>query len=188
MNPATQISDLQLLFANLRAYAQAHPTERHIAQAFIDFLASGDDVFLRTRMDGHFTASCWLLSADGERVLLTHHRKLARWLQLGGHADGQMDLAKVALTEAIEESGLSDLAVEPSIFDLDAHLIPARGGEAAHTHWDVRFVLRCAGSENYQVSAESLALAWLPIAQMHDYPDASLQRMARKWQARTLIG
>lgn len=170
----------------LWAYADRHPDETADVLGFVAFAQSGTDVFERTRPDGHFTASCWLVSADGQRVLLTHHRKLGRWLQLGGHADGDNDLPRVALREAQEESGLVDLRLEPEIFDIDAHLIPARGGDRAHVHWDVRFVVHCRGSADFQVSAESLDLAWVTVAALRDDPEAdpSLRRMAAKWEAR----
>lgn len=107
-------------------------------------------------------------------------------MQLGGHADGDDDLARVALREAEEESGLVDLQVEPAIFDLDRHWIPARGDEPGHWHYDVRYVVRAAGSEHFAVSEESLALAWQPIHALAIDPgtDTSLQRMARRWIAR----
>lgn len=170
----------------LRRYAERHPDEAASVLEFLAFAQSGADVFERTRADGHFTASCWLVSADGQRVLLTHHRKLGRWLQLGGHADGDSDLARVALREAEEESGLAELQVEPQIFDIDAHLIPARGSDPAHVHWDVRYLVRCLGSEEFVVSPESLALAWIAVAALIDDPaaDTSLRRMAGKWQSR----
>jgi len=133
------------------------------AHAFVQ-LASEPNAFERTRRDAHFTGSAWLVSGDGQRVLLTHHRKLDRWLQLGGHADGDADLARVALREAEEESGLPDLAIEGGVFDIDRHLIPARGDEPAHWHYDVRYVVRATGSEQFAVSSESLALAWWLIA------------------------
>lgn len=156
-----------------------------VADGFLRFLASSAHVFERTHAPGHFTASAWLVSADGERVLLTHHRKLGRWLQLGGHADGERELAQVALREAEEESGLRDLRVEGSIFDLDRHLIPARGEEPAHWHYDVRFVVRATASEIPVVSGESLALAWRSIDELARDPhtDVSLRRMANKWLA-----
>ncbi len=171
------------LLSMLDVYAARHPQEQAAIAAFAAFARSGADTYERTRSDGHFTASCWLVSGDGQRVLLTHHRKLGRWLQLGGHADGDPDLVQVALREASEESGLTDLAIVPEIYDIDAHLIPARGSEPAHTHWDVRFVLRCRGSENFSVSAESLALAWVPIIEVlrDGGADPSLRRMAAKW-------
>lgn len=158
-----------------------------VAAVFAAFLDSSPEVFHRDHPPGHFTGSAWLVSRDGERVLLTHHRKLGRWLQLGGHADGDRELARVALREAEEESGLADLRVEPAIFDLDRHWIPARGDEPGHWHYDVRYVVRATGSEHVAVSEESLALAWMPIeALVADLTtDASLRRMAQRWMARS---
>jgi 8-oxo-dGTP pyrophosphatase MutT (NUDIX family) len=163
--------------------------EDAVADRFLAFLASDPNVFERSHAPGHFTGSAWLVSADGERVLLTHHRKLGRWLQLGGHADGDRDLARVALREAEEESGLRDLAVEPAIFDLDRHLIPARGEEPAHWHYDVRYVVRATGGEDFAVSEESLELAWRPVRAVAQDPEAdeSLRRMARRWLSRRLL-
>ena len=154
---------------------------------FLAFLDSSPEVFRREHAPGHFTGSAWLVSGDGGRVLLTHHRKLGRWLQLGGHADGDRDLARVALREAREESGLGDLVVEPAIFDLDRHWIPEHKGVAAHWHYDVRFVVYADGDEAYTVSEESHDLAWRRIAELavEAGTDPSVQRMARKWLARS---
>jgi 8-oxo-dGTP pyrophosphatase MutT (NUDIX family) len=176
--------NIELLESALRRHAAQHD-DHGAAADFLQFLHSAPSVFERRHAVGHFTGSAWLVSADGARVLLTHHRKLDRWLQLGGHADGDADLARVALREAEEESGLRDLVVEPEIFDLDRHLIPARGDEPAHWHYDVRYVVRARGSEAFEISDESLALAWKPVRELANDPlaDASLQRMARKWLA-----
>jgi 8-oxo-dGTP pyrophosphatase MutT (NUDIX family) len=167
-------------------YAARVAEQAPLAEAFIAFLQTDGAVFERSHRVGHFTGSAWLVSADGERVLLTHHRKLDRWLQLGGHADGDADLAAVALREAGEESGLAGLIVEPAIFDLDRHRIPARGDEPEHWHYDVRYVVRAGGSEAFAINHESLALAWKPIRELeHDTSaDVSLRRMARKWLQR----
>ena len=172
------------LAAELDAYRTAWPDDAAV-DPFRGFLDASPDVFERTRRDGHFTGSAWLVSADGAHVLLTHHRKLGRWLQLGGHADGDPDLAAVALREAEEESGLAGLVLEPGIFDLDRHRIPARGEEPEHWHYDVRYVIR-ATDERFAISEESLALAWRPIAPIADDPsaDESLRRMAGKWLSR----
>lgn len=153
---------------------------------FLELLSDPQDPFMRARLAGHFTASAWLVDRGGTRVLLTHHRKLGKWLQLGGHADGDRDLARVALREAEEESGLPALEVEPGIFDLDRHWIPEHGGVPGHWHYDVRYVARARGSEAFTVSAESLALAWRDIAELAQDPraDGSLLRMARRWLAR----
>ncbi len=155
------------------------------AELFCAYL-DASDCFLRSNLEGHFTGSAWLVSADGLRVLLTHHRKLDRWLQLGGHADGDNDLSRVALREAEEESGLSNLEVESDVFDLDRHWIPERGDVPGHWHYDVRFVVHCLGSEAFVVSEESHALAWRDIAEIAADPesDESLRRMAGRWRER----
>ena len=169
----------------LRRYAQDFPDDPHVL-ACLAFLKEAEQPFHREQLSGHFTGSAWLVSGDGERVLLTHHRKLQRWLQLGGHADGDSDLAAVALREAEEESGLSGLQVEPVIFDVDRHWIPERKHEPGHWHYDVRYVVRAGEHEEFSLSEESLELAWVPIRDLAlaQETDASLRRMARKWLAR----
>jgi 8-oxo-dGTP pyrophosphatase MutT (NUDIX family) len=114
-----------------------------------------------------------------------HHRKLDRWLQPGGHADGDVDLARVALREAQEETGVAGLCVEGGIFDIDRHRIPARGDEPEHWHYDVRYVVRAGADERFTVNPESRALAWRSVAEVaaDDSLDASLRRMAHKWLA-----
>jgi 8-oxo-dGTP pyrophosphatase MutT (NUDIX family) len=170
----------------LHDYAAQWPAECEAVTQFLQLLARGDAAFRRDCLPGHFTGSAWLVSADGARVLLTHHRKLDRWLQLGGHADGDTDSARVALREAQEESGLAGLRPEGGLFDIDRHLIPARAAEPAHWHFDLRYVVR-ADDETFVVSDESHALAWRPVAALFTDPqaDASMQRMARKWLSRT---
>jgi ADP-ribose pyrophosphatase YjhB (NUDIX family) len=174
---------------SLRSYRARWPDEAPTVQLFEALHAeieSGVDPFVREREAGHFTASCWLVDASGERVLLTHHRKLGRWLQLGGHADGLRDLRSVALKEAEEESGLTDLLAEPEIFDLDRHRIPEHRGVPAHWHYDVRYVVHAGADEAFTVSDESHALAWRAIGEVASDAslDPSLRRMARKWLAR----
>ncbi|MCW0378010.1 hypothetical protein NB697_000856 [Xanthomonas sacchari] len=172
----------------LQAHARQCPDQAEVAAQFLALLDDAADPFVRARLDGHFTGSAWLVSADGTRTLLTHHRKLQRWLQLGGHADGDRDLARVALKEAEEESGLPGLALEDAaIFDLDRHWIPERGEVPGHWHYDARYVVRAGADEAFAVSEESLALAWRPIAELLDEADLdpSLRRMAQKWLKRS---
>lgn len=170
---------------SLDRYMRDHADDVHAADC-IRFLDEAEQPFHRENVFGHFTGAAWLVDASGERVLLTHHRKLQRWLQLGGHADGDSDLVAVALREAHEESGLANLTIEPEIFDVDRHWIPERKSEPGHWHYDVRYVVRTGGSEHFVVSDESLELAWVSILDLAEAPDMdeSLRRMARKWLAR----
>ncbi len=182
-------SGFAALHHELRDYARRWPTEAAVVDLFGGLLdeAGSEDPFTRQRLAGHFTASSWLVDAAGRRVLLTHHRKLERWLQLGGHADGERELANVALREAEEESGLSGLRVDPAIFDLDRHWIPERGEVPGHWHYDVRYVVHAGDNEAYVVSDESHDLAWRDIAAIAEDRDAdeSMRRMAGKWLARS---
>jgi 8-oxo-dGTP pyrophosphatase MutT (NUDIX family) len=187
-SPARTGAGIDALHHALRDYARRWPAEAAVVDLFGGLLDEGGeaDPFTRDRLAGHFTASSWLVDAPGARVLLTHHRKLDRWLQLGGHADGDRDLARVALREAEEESGLTGLAAEPAIFDLDRHWIPERGTVPGHWHYDVRYVVHCGTSEDYVVSDESHDLAWRGIAAIAEDAgaDESMRRMAAKWLAR----
>lgn len=186
---ALSVSDpREPLLRLLLRFSAAGPSAVAIARLFAGFGLAHADCFERTCIPGHFTGSAWLVDRAGQRVLLTHHRKLDRWLQLGGHADGDGDLARVALREAEEESGLGDLVVEPEIFDLDRHVIPARGSEPEHWHYDVRFVVRANGSEAFVVGDESHALAWRDIAAIaaDATADESMRRMAWTWRQRSI--
>ena len=184
--PRSDVQASVSLVAELAAYACRWPQEADCATQFATLLDDDDDPFVRGRLAGHFTASSWFVDRTGSRVLLTHHRKLKRWLQLGGHADGDRDLPQVALREAQEESGLGGLRVERDLFDIDRHWIPERGDVPGHWHYDARYVVHAGVEENYVVGDESLDLAWRGIAAIADDPhaDASLRRMAVKWRTR----
>jgi 8-oxo-dGTP pyrophosphatase MutT (NUDIX family) len=167
----------------LRRFQREQPAQRALAGEFIALFDDAGPVFERRRLAGHFTASAFVVSADGQRALLLHHRKLQRWLQPGGHADGDADLARVALREAEEETGLRGLTVEPLIFDLDRHAIPARGAEPEHWHWDVRYVVRCTSDETPRINSESRDVAWRRIDELAADAslDPSIRRMAARW-------
>lgn len=171
---------------SLARYARTCPEHRALAGEYAAFVGAGEPVFHRSHLAGHLTGSAFVVSADGRRALLLHHAKLDRWLQPGGHADGDTDLAAVALREAEEETGLLGLVVEVDLFDLDRHTIPARGAEPEHQHWDVRYVVRCTGEEAPRINRESRAFAWRAIDDLagDGSLDPSIRRMAARWLAR----
>jgi len=170
----------------LAQYRREWPPEEATTQRMIAFVTAHTDCFERSLSLGHVTGSAWLVNRKRSHVLLTHHRKLNKWLQLGGHADGDSDILAVAMKEAVEESGLPAIApLSPNIFDIDIHEIPARKSEPAHFHYDVRFALCANATEQYVVSDESHDLAWIDIARLATVTtETSMLRMADKWHSR----
>ena len=162
-----------------------HPTtadERAQWSRLCRFVSCEPKAFSRDPdIGGHVTGSAFLLSQDMQSVLLTHHRKLDRWLQLGGHCDGIEDAAFVAQKEAYEESGLARIRLlNENVLDVDVHEIPKSAKEPAHLHYDVRYLFQ-AEFGDVVVSDESHALAWIPLRNLEDLTKApSILRMRDK--------
>jgi 8-oxo-dGTP pyrophosphatase MutT (NUDIX family) len=139
------------------------------------------DAHRRERREGHLTASALVVDHSRGAALLTHHRQLGRWLQLGGHCDGDANLARCALREATEESGIEGLRIDPRPLDLDVHAIPARPGEPEHWHLDTRFLVLAPAGAIEALSDESLALRWFRPADLAGIPtDESVRRLFRR--------
>ena len=176
----------------LARYRDAFPAEAAMVDRIWRLVESHANCFDRTCRPGHITGAAWILSTDRRRCLLTHHRKLDRWLQLGGHADGQWHVEEVALREAREESGLTRFDIVPidgvvMPFDLDVHVIPARYDahgqliEDAHEHHDIRFLMIAHSTTISRVSEESHELAWFTPDEVLDCTnEESIVRMLHK--------
>jgi 8-oxo-dGTP pyrophosphatase MutT (NUDIX family) len=170
------------LLEKLDAYEPGDAHEAQMADALRQFVAVHVDCFERSLEIGHVTGSAWVVDRERASVLLTHHRKLDKWLQPGGHADGDPDILRVALREVREECGLEAIhAVSEGIVDIDIHAIPARRGEREHLHYDVRFLIEADRDAPLALSEESRSLAWVRlegIARLN--PEESLARMVAK--------
>jgi 8-oxo-dGTP pyrophosphatase MutT (NUDIX family) len=166
----------------LDGYEKQNPLEVECLTRIRELVLKYANCFERGCLPGHITASAWIVSRDRERFLLTHHRKLGRWLQLGGHADGDPDVFAVAQREAREESGLVEFDCLSNLpIDIDVHWIPARLDEPGHEHHDIRFLLASKSDREVVVSGESYALAWFDWAALEaDFSEPSLLRMGRK--------
>lgn len=168
------------LILQLEEYASS-PTitaeERLVLERFLAFVRSNEGCFERSTK-GHVTGSAWIVNHASSHALLTHHKKLNIWIQLGGHADGDSDIKRVALKEAQEESGIEQFTfLQPGIFDIDIHPIP----NACEFHYDVRYLLQAPKDAQFLVSEESHSLAWADIARITEYSDKqSVLRMAKK--------
>lgn len=170
------------LIALLQEHTPADATEHAMTQATIEFVSTHPDCFDRSLLIGHVTGSAWIVSPDRQQVLLIHHRKLDRWLQPGGHADGDPNVAAVALREAQEETGLTSLRiVGDGIFDVDIHEIPLRKDVPAHLHYDIRFLLEADPSEAFGNSDEITNIQWFAVENVKNMVDSeSILRMVRK--------
>ncbi len=171
------------LIRALEKYQTNYPEERAFIPRFISLLKNFNNCYSRELITGHMTASAFITTHDGRYVLLTHHRKLNRWLQPGGHADGMEDIRAVAVKEAGEETGLSSLEpVNPDIFDIDIHQIPSHRKIPAHFHYDIRFLFIADKEEPLKISDESHDLSWIPVAELSGITgdNHSILRMAKK--------
>jgi 8-oxo-dGTP pyrophosphatase MutT (NUDIX family) len=159
-----------------------------IYQEEVDFimkfeeLLTHPDAFQRYHLPGHITGSAWVVNQDHSKVLLHHHRKLDKWLQPGGHADGDENVLGVALRELEEETGIRQVKqLGTGIFDLDIHPIPARKDVPGHLHYDVRFCFEANESESILVSDESLDVKWMTWDELKsNSSNESLFRMMKK--------
>ncbi len=172
---------IQLIRA-LNNYYSPYKEEQAFIPKFIALL-SHPDCYQRERLTGHITGSSWIVDEEREFALLTHHKKLNRWLQLGGHADGNENILDVAMKEAKEESGLHRIhAVSEKIFDIDLHAIPEKGDIPAHYHYDIRFLFMASKDENLVISSESKDLKWVALDDLAQKTanNKSILRMALK--------
>lgn len=166
----------------LKSYSRKYEVEKTLCERFILFVQNNENCFERALEEGHITASAFVINMEETHVLLVHHKKLQKWLQPGGHADGEKDVLSVAMKEVYEETGLEKIEpVMENIFDIDIHLIPKRKQEKEHYHYDVRFLLKSVGSDKYYLSDESNALSWIRIESIHNYTtEPSILRMVEK--------
>ncbi len=134
------------------------------------------DIWLQSCREGHVTGSGLILDPGNKRVLLLHHRKLQLWLQMGGHGEDEFDPSRTALREAFEESGLTDLAffpnpAQPTLIDVDAHIIPARNEQPEHYHLDFRYLFSTFSPKKIQLAqAEAKEMRWFAFSEIAALP------------------
>jgi 8-oxo-dGTP pyrophosphatase MutT (NUDIX family) len=160
------------------------PDETGFRLRMLSLLDSNPDCFHRSAFPAHFTGSVMVVSADGTRALLHHHRKLDKWLPFGGHCDGEEDVLSVARREALEECGIEGLILASTRpFDLDIHVIPARSNEPEHEHFDIRWMLIAPEGAAFTVSEESIELRWFSPAEMEALSlTPGNRRLLAKWR------
>ncbi|MEI2779149.1 MAG: NUDIX domain-containing protein [Tetrasphaera sp.] len=163
--------------ATLLAWRAPDPTQEHLRRSFLTVLGNDPSAVSKAGPPAHLTASCLVMSRDGERVLLHRHRKAGLWLQFGGHLEAEdAGLWEAAAREAREESGLDGLDPLPGPIDLDRHLLGARFGSCTE-HLDVRYLALADAEEVPVASAESEEVAWWPAEDLPPGAGADLPRL-----------
>ena len=170
------------LLQSLENYQPSTQEETLFKGQMIDFVQKNIACFERSLLIGHITGSAWIVDKSRQFTLLTHHRKLDKWFQTGGHCDGDSDVLNVAMKEALEETGLSNIqTISCNIFDIDIHEIPERKGVPKHLHYDVRFLLEADMNEPLIISSESSDLAWVELTNVVKLNNSeSIMRMVFK--------
>ena len=174
------------LLKQLKAYKPYDELEKTNVKQTIEFLQQNKNAFKRENLSGHITASCYLFNADYSKVLLTLHKKLNDWYQLGGHCDGNKNTLFVALKEGWEESGIKGIKpISKNIADVDIQDIPyyAPKDVPAHKHYDIRYFFTTK-NENFVMSDESNDLKWHTLEEFAEvsknFPDVG--RVVAKWK------
>jgi 8-oxo-dGTP pyrophosphatase MutT (NUDIX family) len=151
-----------------------------LRQVYLEHLRAHPDGMWKACADGHITASALVVDPERERVLLTLHRKLRMWLQMGGHCEpADATLAEAALREATEESGIAGLTLLPGgPARLDRHHTPCAW------HLDVQYAAVAPPGSLEMISEESLDLRWFGYDEVADVADGSVVRLLEATRAR----
>ncbi|MEZ5145016.1 MAG: NUDIX hydrolase [Acidimicrobiales bacterium] len=175
LRPSADLAEARAL---LTAWAPPSADQAAVRDRMVAFVDGHGDALDRSCAPGHLTGSAFVVDAAGERALLLRHTKLRRWLQPGGHADGDANLAHVAWREATEETGIAGLTVVVPPLDVDVHRVEPPG-EAPHDHLDVRFLVVAPPGAAPIGNHESEALRWVTADELEALADEEgLRRLA----------
>ena len=176
----TPRSDLAAVVALLEAHHPPDAEQAATVERMLTFAADHPDALHRSCTAGHFTGSALVVDPGSRRVVLLFHTKLRRWLQPGGHADGDGNMAGTAWREATEEIGIEGLRVVLPPIDLDIHEIPA-GKDPAHLHLDIRFLVLAPIGARVVGNHESESIRWVSESELVDLgADRGLRRLTER--------
>lgn len=161
---------------------KGYEDQEELRQAYLDHLQAHPDGTWKSCHAGHITASALVVDPEQGRVLLTLHKKLRMWLQVGGHCEPEDGtLAAAALREALEESGIAGLTLLPGgPVRLDRHPIPP----PCHVHFDVQYAVIAPAGAVQEISDESLDLRWFAYDEVEEVADDSVVRLLEATRTR----
>ena len=174
----------QSIYTLTQNYLSKYPEDSH-ALHILEFLDNYENFWQRDNSYGHITSSAWVVNETRDKVLLTHHKKLDIWIQLGGHIEAEDNtIYETCERELREESGLKEFKLlSNEIFDIDVHKFPlSANGFPEHFHLDIRFLFQGNSDEKINFDLlESNEVVWIPINEVENYQNArSVMRMLEK--------
>ncbi len=173
--------DRKQLIEQLRQYKGYDSKEENMRIRMLAFMGTYENCFERALLIGHMTASCWVVNKKRDKVLLIDHVKLEKWLQPGGHCDGDENAFNVALKELEEETGVIPQFSNPDIFDVDIHTIPERKGIPEHEHFDLRYLFIANDEHEVVQNHETNAIMWVELESLEKVTEeGSILRMKSK--------
>ncbi|MDR7086293.1 8-oxo-dGTP pyrophosphatase MutT (NUDIX family) [Aeromicrobium panaciterrae] len=162
----------------LTRWAAPDDEQERLRVTYLAHLDGHADATSRDCHPDHLTASALIVSADHQRVLLTLHHVIKRWLQTGGHIDPEDEsLAEAALREAHEESGIAGLTIDPVPVVLSLHEVPKCGPIRPSHHLDVQFVAVAPPDAQHVISDESDELEWFAVDNLPTETDQSVREL-----------
>lgn len=153
----------------LSAFVPCCEQEEHDREVICNYLADNPNAFSRSDQIAHMTASAWIVNQNRTKVLMVYHRIYNSWSWTGGHADGETDLLAVALREAREETGITEVRpVSEAIYSLEVLTVDGHEKKGSyvpsHLHLNVTYLLEADDSQELTVcEAENTAVAWFTL-------------------------
>ena len=157
------------LIAQIESFIPCNEQETADKEIMLRWIKSHDDICLRENLSAHMTASAWVVSPDRKKVLMAYHNLYNSWAWLGGHADGDWDMLRVARKEVREESGVAGLKLlSPDMISLEILTVDGhekRGSYVpSHLHLNVTYLFEADPAENLQVKPdENSGVAWIDV-------------------------
>lgn len=168
------------LINDLINYAPFNEQEQADRQMILSALKNENDIFYRTNLARHMTASAWVVNKSFDRVLMVFHKIYNSWSWLGGHADGDEDLLSVAIREVQEESGIQSVVpISKEIFSVESLTVDGHEKKghyvSSHLHLNVTHLLMADDSEDLKIKEdENSGVAWFTL-------EEALQKSTEPW-------
>lgn len=166
------------MMAQIRNYSPFNEQEKGDKAIMLSYMESCPDIFLRTNLKAHMTASSWIVNRDRTKILMIYHNIYDSWAWTGGHADGDENLLAVALREALEETGVHAVPVTEDIFSLENLTVDGHFKHGlyvpSHMHLNVTYLLQADDSEAVRAKEdENRGVSWFSLDEVLSKPSAA---------------